>query len=490
MRSTPGPEPPLDTHTAAWRRLCRPASIAFLLAYYIYFVWHIFGARFSGDDMMNMDYYFKFSPLKLALIQWTPWSGYYRPMGGCFYMAIFSLAGLNPAPFHFVALLAIAANAYLTYRLARLLGCAELPASLAALVMCYHGGMPPLYYDTGFIYDILCCFFYLAAAVYYIRIRNQGRTLSAVETLGFLFLTLCALNSKEMAVTLPVALLAYECIYHPPARLRPRELFAWLVSAARAPLLAAVLALLSIYGIFFGAGALARQPAYGQEFSLNRLVHFQQDAFADLLLLHHPTTKTVAVIWITLSCLAWLMRLRVLRFCWIVMVVAPLPVTFLENRHGPCLYIPLIGWAIFAAVILAGSATRIAALLDTLLPWRHLAGRLTITILVAIAVVFWCRLNLPYRNGYTNHALADMGADITPVIQQLSTLPIHPSPHSVVAFLDDPLHTFDMAHIAELCFHDRSVTIWLESVARHTPQDLSHAEHIIDYRAGRFVVIR
>ncbi len=76
-------------------------------------------------------------------------------MGGCFYMATFSLAGLNPAPFHLVALLVVAVNAYLTYRLARSLGCAELPAGLAALVMCYHGGMAPLYYDTGFIYDIL-----------------------------------------------------------------------------------------------------------------------------------------------------------------------------------------------------------------------------------------------------------------------------------------------------------------------------------------------
>ncbi len=72
MRSTPGPEPPLDAHTPAWRRFSKPASIAFLLVYYLYFVWHIFGARFSGDDMMNMDYYFKFSSLKLALIQWTP----------------------------------------------------------------------------------------------------------------------------------------------------------------------------------------------------------------------------------------------------------------------------------------------------------------------------------------------------------------------------------------------------------------------------------
>src|ERR1035438_1823644 len=128
MRSPPSPHAPLAARAPAWNRLRKPASATFLLVYYLYFVWHIFGARFSGDDMMNMDYYFNLSALKLALIQWTPWLGYYRPMGGCFYMAIFSLAGLNPAPFHFFALLILAANAYLTYRVARLLGCSELPA--------------------------------------------------------------------------------------------------------------------------------------------------------------------------------------------------------------------------------------------------------------------------------------------------------------------------------------------------------------------------
>ncbi len=490
MRSLIRPETPLEARAPAWNRLRKPASVAFLLVYYLYFVWHIFGARFSGDDMMNMDYYFKLSPLKLALIQMAPWSGYYRPMGGCFYMAIFSLAGLHPFLFHFFALLIVAANVYLTYRVARLLGCAELPAGLAALVMCYHGGMPALYYDTGFIYDILCCFFYLAATVYYIRIRGQGRPLRAIETAAFLLLALCALNSKEMAVTLPVVLLAYEWVYHPPARWKPRDLLRWLGGPARAPLLTAGLAILSVYGILFASEALAKQPAYGLEFSLHLLLHSQRSAFGDLLFLNNLSTKRMVAMWIAITGLAWFSRLPVLRFCWIVMVVGPLPVEFLEDRSGPCLYIPLVGWAIFTALILAGSANGIAALLQTVLPWRRLASRLAIVMLVAAAVFFWWRQNLPYRNGYTNHALADMGADIAPVIRQLEALPIHPRPHTVVAFLDDPLRTFDMAHIAQLFFHDRSITIWQEAVARHTPQDLSRAEHVIDYRDGRFVVVR
>jgi hypothetical protein len=356
--------------------------------------------------------------------------------------------------------------------------------------MCYHGGIPALYYDTGFIYDILCCFFYLAAAAFYIRIRTRGGPLRAVETAGFLVLTLCALNSKEMAVTLPVVLLAYEWIYHPPAHRGPRDLLIWLRGPARTPLLAAGLALLSVYGIFFGSQALARQPAYVLEFSLARLVGSQRNAFGDLFFLHNLSVMAIAAIWLAVTWLAWFSRLPVLGLCWVVMVVGPLPVEFLENRSGACLYIPLVGWTIFAAVIFIGLASGIAALFGAILPRRRLVSGLVVAVLVAAAVVFWWRHNLPYRNGYTNHALADMGADIALVIQQLEALPIQPRPHTVVAFLDDPLHTFDMAHIARLFFHDRSLTIWQEAAARHTPQDLSRAEHLIDYRDGRFLAIR
>ncbi len=490
MRSPPQPLTQLAARAPVWNRLRKPASVAFLLVYYLYFVWHIFGARFSGDDMMNMDYYFKLSPLKLALIQWMPWGGTYRPMGGLFYMAIFSAAGLNPAPFHFLALLIIAANAYLTYRVARLLGCAELPAGLAALVMCYHGGIAALYYDTGFIYDILCGFFYLAAAGFYIRIRSRNRPLRAAETAGLLVLTLCALNSKEMAVTLPVVLLAYEWIYHPPARRKPRDLVIWLGGEARAPLLTACLALLTVYGIFFGSQALAKQPAYGLDFSLARLVDFQRNAFGDLLFLRNLSTTAMAAIWLAATGMAWISRDRALRLCWLLMVVGPLPVEFLENRSGACLYLPLAGWAIFAAVVLVGLANGIAALLKTVFARRDWVRGLTVTALVAAAVVLWSSHNLPYRNGYTSHALADMGADIALVIRQLEALPIQPQPDSVVAFLDDPLRTFDMAHIAQLFYHDRSITIWQQATAKHTPQELSRAEHLIDYRDGKFILVR
>ena len=194
-----------------WRKL---VSAACLLAWFIYFCWDVPTVHFAPDDMMNMAYYFRAGWGRLLAAQVTPWTGFYRPMGGLFYMGLFHWFGLNPVAYHAVILPVLLASVYLVYRVARLLGSGELESGLAALVFCYHPGLSNLYYNSGFVYDVLCLFFYLAALVYYGRIRSLGRRLSGMETAVFLGLFLCALNSKEMAVTLPVVLAAYEWFYH------------------------------------------------------------------------------------------------------------------------------------------------------------------------------------------------------------------------------------------------------------------------------------
>ena len=57
---------------------------------------------------------------------------------------------------------------------------------------------------------MLCGFFYLAALTYYVHLREQGICLRPVQLLIFLLLFVLALDSKEMAVTLPVIVLIYE----------------------------------------------------------------------------------------------------------------------------------------------------------------------------------------------------------------------------------------------------------------------------------------
>jgi hypothetical protein len=191
----------------------KAAGAAALLAYFCYFSWDAVRVRFAPDDLMNIDYYWRLGPLSLLRLFFEPWRGGYRPMAGFFYMPLLHFFGLNPAPYHLVMLALLLANVYLLYRFARVLGCPEEAAFLAAFAGCYHAGLNGLYYNTSFIYDVLCCFFYLAAFDYYAGIRSRGERLKARQIAIFLALFMCALNSKEMAVTLPLVLIAYEWLY-------------------------------------------------------------------------------------------------------------------------------------------------------------------------------------------------------------------------------------------------------------------------------------
>ncbi len=75
--------------------------------------------------------------------------------------------GLNPVPYQAALLAILLVNAYFVYCLARRLGGDELAAWLAALVVAYIVNAQST--TMPFVYDALCCFFYLAAFLYYLQ---------------------------------------------------------------------------------------------------------------------------------------------------------------------------------------------------------------------------------------------------------------------------------------------------------------------------------
>ena len=297
-----------------------PVKVGFgllLLAWFLYFSREVPRVAFSPDDMMNIDnFYWSRGPWSLLYSQFLFWRGYYRPMGGLFYLPIFSVWGLNPVPYHVALSLVLLANVCLVYRLARLLGCGELSAGVSALVVCYHAGLANLYYNTAFVYDALCGFFSFAALVYYIALRNTGRLLGGRQTLTFCALLVCALNSKEMALSLAGVLLAYEWLYHPPAGRRGAQLVEWLRGPGRVALLAACLTLLDLCGKVWGYDALTGMAGYQPVFSWQRFLAYQKTFLGDAAFLRCGGPGILAF-WTVVSYLAWRPRARpVLRFCW------------------------------------------------------------------------------------------------------------------------------------------------------------------------------
>ena len=117
----------------------------------------------------------------------------------------------------------------IAYWLARLLASSCSVAFLAVLAFCYHVYVADLIFVGAFIYDVLCGLFYLAALTYYVHIREKEAYLRPLQLVLFLVLYICALDSKEMAVTLPVIILIYELLKS--SRWRWLERFSLLVLA-------------------------------------------------------------------------------------------------------------------------------------------------------------------------------------------------------------------------------------------------------------------
>jgi hypothetical protein len=447
---------------------------AFLLAWFLYFTHDGLGVHFAVDDIGNMGHYFREGPLALAISQFTLWRGDYRPMGGLFYVPILTFAGLNPVPYQAALLAILLVNVYLVYRFARRLGAGELASWLAALVVSYHAGLHNLYYNAAFVYDALCCFFYLGALLYYMRVRESQ---AAHQIALFLALDLCALNSKEMAVTLPLVLLVYEWVY------RRRGL-------NRIVLLSAALTAIDVCGKVFGPEAMANAEAYHPVFALRRVRDFQRLSLGDLLFGWGSGWGGILLLWAVLAYLAWRRDRPVLRFLWWFMLLTPLPIEFLVGKSQACLYIPMAGWAIFGAVVFVDLAEALARVLERE-PWgRRLGHSGTVALLVAVPVFFWGSQNREYKRTHAEPVMASLGHESWDVIQQFRAVNPHVRPGSKVAFLDDPFHSWDMLFLAELWFRDRSLDI---HVARHgplTPDELARTDYIFTFQDGKLVELK
>jgi hypothetical protein len=408
-------------------------------------------------------------------------------MGGLFYLPIFSVWGLNPAPYHVALSLVLAVNVYLVYRLARLLGAAELAAFLAALAACYHAGLGNLYYNTAFVYDALCGCFFLAALVYYCGIRRRGRLLNPGQLAIFAVLVLCALNSKEMALTLPAVLLAYEFIYHPDgARIGSFRRMAW----SRPVIVVACLTVLDLYGKIFGHDALTGMEGYRPVFTWRRFLDYQKTFLGDAAL-WHPSGAGLAAFWAVLSYLAWRPGARpILRFAWAFLLVTPLPIAFLPGKSQACLYIPMLGLALFTAVMVAGLAEALANRLTREPVFGHFRQPVLTAGLIAASIFYWGRENLHRKQLLVKPVMAALGAQTWQVIQEFRALDPHVRPHSHVVFLNDPFNEWDMLFIADLWFRDRTVTVHLQRLNPVPQTDLANAGAIFDYRDGKLMRVR
>jgi hypothetical protein len=307
------------------------------------------------------------------------------------------------------------------------------------------------------------------------------------ERIAFYVCFLCALNSKEMAITLPLVILAYEWLYHRPAVRSVRDLRLWLTGPALTALIAGIVTLPYLYARVLGLGGLAHSTGYSVDFSFARVLAFQQAAIRDLFLLpQNIGWKTVLSLWTVITYLAWRRDQPLLRWCWVIMLVTPIPVEFLQGRHAAVLAIPLAGWALFAATLLVQATFALADFLGGEPLFRRIERPARVVMILAYVLVLWVAQNQWMRGMGGFQSMRQVGELTAHVIDQFRELHPWMRPHTTAVFTNDPFEAWDMYFIAQLWFRDKTLDFRLQNKT-HDPVD--RFDYVFDYRNGRLIQV-
>lgn len=351
----------------------RPALAAggLIAIWFLYFARWGLRAEFTHDDLMNC-HRAVFYPLPRLLgdiILWFRPSDLYRPLPELAYRLFFDLSQFNLAPFRAFLTLVMGLNIFLLYAFARRLTGTRETGILAALLGAVHINISGYYFNTGQIYDIFCYTFYFSALIYYLKIRQPGSRLNWRQMLLFCALYILALDSKELAVSLPLIVACWEFLYTAPGwklsgwagYLRRDLVPLWLVTLMTAAY---------IPGRVMAQGGIAAAPGYKMEVSL--AAYLDRAGFYLGELFYAPgwfdERRTLALALLLLAGALWT-RSRVLAVCWILFFGGILPMAFIGPRGLTAVWIPTAGLLIYAA----HSAARIReALIQRLgaLRWR------------------------------------------------------------------------------------------------------------------------
>jgi protein O-mannosyl-transferase len=348
---------------------------------------------------------------------WTTFHmGHWIPLTWMTFGLDYLLWGLKPVGYHLTNLLLHAANAAVFYFVARrLLGLAlpdtldrgqaglALSAGFAALLFALH----PLRVESVAWAterrDVLAALFYLLTILMYLRARERAER-GGWPYWAALGLFACALLSKSMAVSLPVALLILDV--YPLRRVgRPIGWWsapAWLVYVEKIPfvLLAAAASAMAFAAQSSVAAAVPLThlsvvgrlavSAYGLAFYLGRMVApVDLSPLYELPLAVNPWAPPFLlsyglVVAITTIVLALRRRVPGLLAAWVGYVVILLPVLGIF-QNGPQIaadrytYLAGLGWTIFAA----------AGLLSRWHAWHFPLTGLAVGVLLGLGILTW-----------------------------------------------------------------------------------------------------
>ena len=341
---------------------------AFCICYFLSLAGDGLIAFFTGDDLLNLAYlhgYFHIPLVEIFQQSVAVVTAGYRPVGGLFYRLLYSVFGFDPFPFRVAAFILMSANLLLAYNLLRILAGSREAALVATFLLSYNVSFLDLYQSTGTIYDILCFGFFVASFRLYLGARREPGRFGIIKITYVLILYSCALGSKEIAVSFPIALILYEVFYH-PNQFRRRVVLAGLLQPHF--LLIGGLAIVTVFysavklmsaNPLSGHAGYTPDPSFGQ-FAI-ALNHYLSRW------LYWPSlgeTGTLALV-SAAGVIAFGARAKELMFGICFLLVALLPIAFILPRGGFAFYLPALGCVLFLGSAVARMLRRVFRLAES-----------------------------------------------------------------------------------------------------------------------------
>lgn len=374
-------------------------------------------AGLTFDDLMNLGRSIETaipSAIGDIVLFWTP-STLLRPFGELAYRLIWEAFGANPLPFRVAAHVLILVNASVAYFAVR--ATAPIPVALTvALLLAHHPFLQATYYNTGFLFDLLCFLFYFSALGMYLKSRVRNEYLSLRRTWAFLAMLVLALNSKELAVTLASVLSVWELM-------RAGE---WTWPRLR-PLAAAHLVIAAfLFGRVMAPGGIVGVPGYQTHYTAGAFLTNGGDLLRQFFALQTVHGWVfVGVLLLMALCAIYLREAAPARLGLAIGIVGVLPVAFLSGRQLSAAYIPHAGMVLAVASTLYALALR-------LLRRPEAAG---VAVFLAVGAWLWresVRWQIPQDAAFAE------SARIGRVLDQMRGLDLRLKPGAPVLMLKDP----------------------------------------------------
>lgn len=428
-------------------------------------------ARFAFDDMMNMAGYWRRGWPALITAQFQFWSSYYRPMGGLFYQPLLDVFGLDPLPYRVVIAVFLTANALLAYYAATLLTRSLIISVLTGVLTAYHSRMLMLHYNTSQVYDVLCFFFWFVSLILFLQVRSKGRFLGAGSIAALSIAYICCLNSKEMGVTLPLMLLAWEVIHWERSHVLRRSL----------PIVVTgLLTLIYVVGKMMGPDPISGWPGYKPVFTVGRFLDNNGHFAADILYLETALDKAgLLLLWAGIAYLVFRRRRLWMRWALALIIFGALPISFSPARGAQCLPIPLFGFALVVSTVAADVIRFLSR--EPLLGRRNL--RAPARIAICLTVIVWHQSRM-LREQQKHLPEVRNAQDVTWLgIQEMQRVRQQIRRGSRIAIVKDPGLDWEMYFVTELVLRDRSAVITLQQTHDHilTPQEIAGYDHVLTF---------